>query len=246
MLEKYLEELGLSDKEATVYLALLEFDNASPAQIAEKTKLNRSTVYVVLESLEKKGLTSETNVGKTVHYQAAPPERLETYVEQQQLKLEEVGRRLKDIIPQIKALQRETGERPIIRVAYGKDAALAQTLEFFNVESKEGTGYFVFNQNMLDEQYTEKELAKVKEIRPKKQILGKSIYNATSPIPSNELTERKMVDNKEFPITADISVHEDRVHIVTLGEQTTTILIQSRDFANTLKTLFKLAFRSIP
>ena len=80
MLEKYLEELGLSDKEAVVYLALLQFDNAAPSQIAEKTKLNRSTVYVVLESLEKKGLASETNVGKTVHYQAAAPERLETSV----------------------------------------------------------------------------------------------------------------------------------------------------------------------
>ena len=136
MLEKYLEELGLSDKEAVVYLALLQFDNAAPWQIAEKTKLNRSTVYVVLESLEKKGLASETNVGKTVHYQAAAPERLETYVEQQELKLEELGKRLKDIIPQIKAVQRETGERPIIRVAYGKDAALAQTLEFYNVEDR--------------------------------------------------------------------------------------------------------------
>ncbi|HEY9585268.1 MAG TPA: helix-turn-helix domain-containing protein [Candidatus Paceibacterota bacterium] len=245
MLEKYLEEIGLSDKEAAIYLALLQFDNATPTEIAKKTKLNRSTVYVVLESLEKKGLTSETNVGKTVHYQAAAPERLETYVEQQQLKLEEMGKRLKDIIPEIKAIQRETGERPIIRVAYGKDAALAQSLEFFNAEHKEGVGYFIFNQDMLDEQYTPKELAKVKEVRPKKQILGKSIYNATTTIPSNELTERKMVDKKEFPITADISIHEDRVHIVTLGEQTTTILIQSKDFANTLKTLFKLAFRSI-
>ena len=41
MLEQYLEEIGLSDKEASVYLALLQFDAATPAQIAEKTKLNR-------------------------------------------------------------------------------------------------------------------------------------------------------------------------------------------------------------
>lgn len=245
MLEKYLEELGLSDKEASVYLALLEFENASPAQIAEKTKLNRSTVYVVLESLEKKGLASETNVGKTIHYQAAAPERLETYVEQQKLKLGELERRLADIIPQIKAVQRETGERPVIRVAYGKDAALAQALEFFNATPEERVGYFIFNQDLLDEQYTPSELAKVKAIRPKKQIRGKSIYNASHPIPSNDLTDRRMVDKKEFPITADISIHEDRVHIVTLGEQTTTILIQSKDFANTLKTLFNLAFRSL-
>ena len=50
MLEKYLEEIGLSDKEAAVYLALLQCDSATPSQIAEKTKLNRSPAYVVLES----------------------------------------------------------------------------------------------------------------------------------------------------------------------------------------------------
>ena len=195
--------------------------------------------------LEKKGLASETDIGKKIHYQAAPPERLETFVEQQKLKLDETERRLVDMIPQLKAVQRETGERPLLRVAYGKDAALAQNIEFFNVEYKEGVGYFVFNQDLLDKHYTERELAHVRTIRPKKKILGKSIYNATTPISSNESTERKRVDSKEFPITADISIHEDRVHIVTLGEQVTSILIQSKDVANTLKTLFRLAFRSL-
>jgi sugar-specific transcriptional regulator TrmB len=33
MLEKYLEELGLSDKEVAVYLALLQFESATPVQI---------------------------------------------------------------------------------------------------------------------------------------------------------------------------------------------------------------------
>lgn len=245
MLEKYLEEIGLSDKEATLYLALLRYDAVTPSELAKQTGLKRSTVYVVLEELEKKGLATEVSSGKVIHYQANPPERLETYVEQQKLKLEETERRLIDIIPQLRSVQRQSGARPVIRVAYGKDAALAQTIEFFNVEYKEGVGYFVFNQDLLNEHYSQKELGHVRAIRPKMHIAGKSIYNATDVIPSNELSERRQVNGTEFPITADISIHEDRVHIVTLGEQVTTILIQSKDVANTLKTIFKLAFRSI-
>ncbi|MEK7118628.1 MAG: helix-turn-helix domain-containing protein [Patescibacteria group bacterium] len=246
MLEKYLEELGFSDKEATVYLALLQFDNASPAQIAEKTRLNRSTVYVVLESLEKKGLASETNVGKTVHYQAAAPERLETFVEQQQLKLEEMGRRLKDIIPQIKSVGREFGERPVVKFLDGKDAALKNNLDFFESYDQKGTAYFFFNRDLIEEIFTPKELEAVQKIRPKKTIRGKSIYVSSQTIlPSNELTERKKVDKDKYPVTCDMSIYEDRVQIVTLGKSVSTIYIKSRDVAETLKSLFRLAFENL-
>ena len=115
MLEKYLQDIGLNEKEAIVYLSLLAVDNSSVLDIAKKTGLNRSTTYVILESLSKKGLVSETNIGKKTHYQAEPPERLETYVERQKIILDENSRRLKDIIPQIKSVQRGGGEKPVVQ-----------------------------------------------------------------------------------------------------------------------------------
>ena len=39
MLEKYLQEIGLNEKESAVYLALLQVDSASVADLAEKTKI---------------------------------------------------------------------------------------------------------------------------------------------------------------------------------------------------------------
>src|ERR1700692_203110 len=101
MLEKYLQEIGLNEKEAAVYLALLSVDSSSVLDLAKKTKIKRPTVYVVLETLSKKGLVSETTVGNKTHYQAEPPERLETFVERQKVVLEEHSKRLIDIIPQI-------------------------------------------------------------------------------------------------------------------------------------------------
>src|SRR3989344_1564256 len=98
MFEKYLQEIGLNEKEAALYLALLQVDAASVIDLSKKTKINRSTVYVVLEGLMKKGLVSETQIGKKVHYQAEAPERLETFVERQKAIFEELQKRLKDII----------------------------------------------------------------------------------------------------------------------------------------------------
>ena len=114
MLEKYLQEIGLSEKEATVYLALLQVDSGSIQSIAKNTGINRTTVYPVLESLAKKGLVGEIQDGKKALYQAAATERLETFVERQKVLLEEKSKRLKDIIPEIKGIQRKEGERPVI------------------------------------------------------------------------------------------------------------------------------------
>jgi len=77
MLEKYLQEIGLGDKEAAVYAALLQVDDDSVLDLSKKTKINRTTIYPVLESLAKKGLISEVKVNAKVRYQAEPPERRE-------------------------------------------------------------------------------------------------------------------------------------------------------------------------
>src|SRR3990167_2765077 len=131
MLEKYLQDIGLSDKESTVYLSLIQVDNASVLDLSKKTKLKRPTVYVILESLSKKGLVSETTIGKKTHYQAEPPERLETFVEKRKIALEESQRTLKDVIPQIKSIARETGERPVVKYFEGKEGIISASEEIF-------------------------------------------------------------------------------------------------------------------
>ena len=138
MFEKYLEDLGLSEKEAKVYLSLLQVDNDSVLDLAEKTKINRTTIYPVLESLSKKGLISEVKVDKKVRFQAEPPERLETYVERQKIVLEEHAKRLKDVIPQLKSVQRETGERPVVKIYEGKEGIISSLEDFFETSDSGG------------------------------------------------------------------------------------------------------------
>lgn len=246
VLEKYLQEIGLADKEAAVYLALLQVDNASVLDIAKKTKINRTTIYFVIESLIKKGLVSEVQQGKKTYYAAEPPERLETYIERQKTVLDEHSRRLKDMLPEIKAIQRELGERPVVKYFDGRDAAISANLDFFSAKDKEGIGYFIFNRDLIEEVFTQKEIADIQKIRPGKKIKGKSIYvYALGELPSNEVTERKRVDGSKFPIQCDISIYEDRVQFVSLGKKVASIFIQSRDVADTLKSIFKLAFENI-
>ena len=51
---KTLISVGFSEKEAAVYLALLELEVAGVTEIAKKSNIKRSSTYVVLESLKQK------------------------------------------------------------------------------------------------------------------------------------------------------------------------------------------------
>lgn len=55
-LARTLEQIGLSPKEARVYLALLELESCTAYQIAQHCEVKKPTVYVILEDLRQKGL----------------------------------------------------------------------------------------------------------------------------------------------------------------------------------------------
>ncbi|MSU55498.1 MAG: hypothetical protein EXS46_03100 [Candidatus Taylorbacteria bacterium] len=238
-MEKYLQDIGLNEKEATVYLALLQYDNASVIEISTKTKINRSTTYTVLESLAKKGLVSETTVGKKTHYQAEPPERLETFVERQKVVLEEHSKRLKDIIPQIKSVQRESGEKPVVKYFQGREGIIASNEEFFREqEGQDGTCYIIYSKDLVDDIFTDIERDKYKKMRLSKNIKSKSVYSfSKGEIADDKTGDRARIDGDRYPIKCDIAINNDSVKISILGGYLSAILIKSQDLATTLASL---------
>jgi predicted transcriptional regulator len=241
MLEKYLQEIGLSDKEALVYLALLQVDNDSVLDLAKKTKINRTTIYPVLESLSKKGLISEIKIDKKVRFQAEPPERLETFVERQKVVLDERASRLKDIVPQLKSVQREIGERPVVKYFEGREGIISSMEEFFgNQNLEEGTQYILFSRDLIEEVFTDKEREKFRNIRKSNSIKAKAIYTYThGELPPQIGDTAIRVDEKKYPITCDISIYKDQVRISILGKPLSSILIKSNDFARTFQSLIE-------
>jgi sugar-specific transcriptional regulator TrmB len=245
MLEKYLQEIGLSDKEASVYAKLLEVDSDTVLDLSKKTKINRTTIYPVLESLQKKGLVSEIKMDKKVQYQAESPDRLETFVERQKVVLEERSTRLKDIIPQLKSVQRESGERPVVKYYEGREGIIASSEEFFSPDDKGGDMYLVYPRDLLSEIFTESERVKYKTRRVDKDIKTKVIYTSSSGEIVDSTGTRVKIDQKKYPITCDISIYKDRIRIHTLKKSLAGIFIRSQDIADTLRSLMDLIHDSI-
>ncbi|MEK7511852.1 MAG: helix-turn-helix domain-containing protein, partial [Patescibacteria group bacterium] len=89
MLIKELQKIGLSDKEAKVYLAVLGLGKASVQTIAAKAGVNRATTYSVLGTLKEKGLCSTFQKVKKTFYVVSSPDYLKEIFEIKKVEIEE-------------------------------------------------------------------------------------------------------------------------------------------------------------
>src|SRR3989344_6643452 len=124
MLER-LKNIGLSDNEAKVYLAMLELGLSPVIEIARKAEINRPTAYVQIESLKKKGLVSTQVKGKKHLFIAESPARLEFYLDSELKDVEQKKDELGKVLPDLEKLFTSAGSRPSVRLFEGKEGLLA-------------------------------------------------------------------------------------------------------------------------
>lgn len=82
-----LTNLGLTEKEAKVYLANLALGPTTILQITRGAELKRTTVYSIIESLKQKGLINIEARGFKKLFVAENPERLESILEEKNNKI---------------------------------------------------------------------------------------------------------------------------------------------------------------
>lgn len=93
-----LEKLGLKEKEALVYVALLELGEVGSSRIAAKTGLHTQFIYLALESLEKHGLAQHVIRRGRKKFSGKHPQALVRLVEQQKKTADALASRLEQFI----------------------------------------------------------------------------------------------------------------------------------------------------
>ena len=121
MLAKTLGQFGLSDKEAAVYLSLLELGPSVVSAVAKHSRINRSTVYVVLGFLTKRGFVSTSDVKNVRLYIAAAPERLVKIAQESADRYKELAATTKSLLPKLRAMQNGTKQKPRVQFFDGDE-----------------------------------------------------------------------------------------------------------------------------
>src|SRR5581483_3487170 len=123
-----LKNFGLSEKEISVYLALIELGPSSVRDIAAKSKVNRGTTYDILKSLMDAGIVSYYNKESKQYFVAEPPEKLLSALNQKKEELDEVRENIERNLPLIKTLFEKQGGKPAVKLYEGAKG-IKQVLE---------------------------------------------------------------------------------------------------------------------
>lgn len=244
--KKVLEELGLSDKEAKVYLSLLEL-GASPVQkIASKAGVNRATTYVCLEALLKLGLVSTVQKGVKTYFAPEHPEQLMALINKQEKEIERKKEELEGVIANLKSAFETAGDRPIVRFYEGKEGirAMAEDQKSgVKLKDKESYGFAPLDKYF---EYANKNKLNPVSKRIEKKIKANTIYNFSSgPRPDakskKELRDAVWVDQNKYPIYTDFYVLGSKISFMNYSENPIGIIIENKEIAETFRSVFKLA-----
>lgn len=138
----WFKNLGLSEKEANVYLASLELGSSTIQKIATKAGVNRATTYVMIESLIKRGLVSSFEQGKKRFFAATHPSQLLRLIKQKELDMQELRENLeKDFLPQLLSIHNISGDKPGVRFFQGKDGLEAMRDELKRTKQESAIKY---------------------------------------------------------------------------------------------------------
>ncbi|HEY4503314.1 MAG TPA: helix-turn-helix domain-containing protein [Candidatus Paceibacterota bacterium] len=114
-LAKTLGQMGLSEKETKIYLALLSMGPTAIRKIAEKVSINRGTTYELLKRLQSHGLVSYFHKGKRQHFVAENPSVLSNILTRKKKEIGEAENDLQKIISELSSLSKVSNNQPVIK-----------------------------------------------------------------------------------------------------------------------------------
>lgn len=251
-IQSYIENLGLTEKEAAVYLALLQLGQAPVQTISKKASIVRPTAYVVLDSLIHKGLCKKGLIGKKTVFIASPPEDLDILIRKRERDAHEQRVRLHHLLPELRALYALSEERPSIRLFEGKEGLKNLQREFIEISSDPVYGMgsddvmedlFPRTSNEYDEE--------IRNVRVKAGIKSYNIYTGTrgdqrtAEMDKKALLESRYIPWEKLPIRAHFAVHGPLLSIVSFRKKIIGVLIEHVDIADSFKAIFDVAWRQL-
>jgi sugar-specific transcriptional regulator TrmB len=242
MLTKKLEEIGLNEKEAKVYIATLELGEGSASEIAKKSGVNRATTYFTLENLMKVGLVSASNEEKKQKFVPEDPSQLENIINKQQQELEQKKKGLKDVVEELNSINSASIKKPIVKYYLGKEGIIRMAKSSFDDVNDEMM-WIAFSEDKL-KNFLSNDNDKLRKKRIAKNIDVSSLYNSDSGnIPSDKKSTRARMSSVHYPFPGDVAVYANKIRLSSYDDQI-GIIIENKDIAQTLKSIFKLALEA--
>ena len=235
MEEEIFRDLGFSERETKVYLALLELGSTTVGPIAAKTRMQHSKVYQTLEKLIDRGLVSFIIKSKTKYFQAQNPKQIMNLIKEKE-------RKFSEILPTLQQKQQFSKE-PQQATVYEGYKAIKAMFDSILEEMGKSSYYYVF---AFKEEYLSSEIASrfLRNIHLKlsekgiddRLIAHISIKKDFKKNYSDIKNIKFRFLNMNFPL--GLMIIDNRVINWTWGERPTAIEIVSKQITEQYKKFF--------
>lgn len=242
LLQISLVSLGLSDKESSVYLALLELGRSTVSKISRKAEVNRATGYVILDSLVNMGLAHISGKEPKQEYTAESPDNLVRLLREKKMKAEKALATAESLALELKSIQKKE-ERPQVKFYEGVDG-MKQVYED-TLTSSETIRAFASVEDVHSlfgnyfPTYYKRRAGKGISIRAVFPDTPASIERATHD--AEESRESVLVPNGKYPFHPEVNIYDNKTMIASWREKL-GIIIESKEVADAMKTVFELAW----
>ncbi|MBU0648685.1 hypothetical protein KJ969_01065 [Patescibacteria group bacterium] len=246
LVNKSLKNLGLSDKEAKVYLAALELGPQPVQEIAKRASVNRATTYVMIESLTRRGLMSSFDKGKKRYFSAEEPDRLLSILKSEEREIREKEGLIKKIMPDLLAIYAAQEHKPRVRFFEGLEG-----VQSIQQDILASGGKYMDSAIDVDEyrkHYRDEDFLDYRKKLEQKKLKHRIIFTTQGPPPyeKSEIERLNMqvkyLPKEKFIFPGEMNLYGDRVALFTYKGKVIGVIIESVGINQMLRALYNLAW----
>lgn len=238
-----LKQLGFNENEAKFYLASLEYGPTTILKLAKKTSLQRSTIYEFLENLIEKGLIEVVISGKRKLYKGAEPIKLKKILEKQQELLD-------SIIPELSLLTNQGLQRPKVMFYEGFEGI--KKIYEDTLDQPEGSEFVAFTSledtyKVMPESYKKSYLKRRANKKIFVRVIVKEDAFSKDYVGANKKEYRETIAVKKelYPLSNEINIYQNKVGILSFGDEKIGIIIESKQIADSMRAIFNALWLSL-
>jgi len=249
-LKSLLRDIDFTDKQASVYLALLELGEAAKADLARKAKIKRPTLYLILEQLEEKLAIVKRHDGPREFIRAVSPYALAS-------QRDRVTHKFVRNIPELLSVAAQSTSAPKLVPILGAEDVVSSMNDRLNSRTEllfwaDRNLQFSHHQLVLDYQipYRKKRVERgiwTRGIIPYEPVLSKirdehlhdsqALYVDLKRRQNEELRDFVFVPRTHSAQECEIWVFDDKVDFYS-ADTCIGARVQSEPFAQTLRGIF--------
>ena len=241
MQTEILSKLGLNNNEIQIYLLLLKKGPSKASEIAELTKLHRTHVYDLLESMAKKAIVSFLIQENKKYFQAVSPAKLEVLLSKKQEQIQQDKKQLNTLIKELNQLTTESKTKLLASVFLGKQAFMSQLNGLLRI-LKKGEEYLVIGFTQKADETLQYFLPAFALRRIKKQVKRKIIMDSS--LRGTAQTKQKFQQTRYLPknhqIPMGIIVYKNKVILVIIEHDYISLKIENQKISDNFRKYFNL------